>query len=192
MPSPLAYVLNALVEIAVEVVWTARVALYLLRHRTRQHWLAHALVRLWRRATPHDRAWQAHPAVATGDDLTFGERAADRMKAIFSTWTALFGILVFMAVWLKSGGFGSDPFPFILLNLCLSCLAALQCFILLIAAKRADQIAAAIALHTLDNTENLAGLIEQNTALTEQVADLTRQMHARLTPEAEPSQQPSL
>lgn len=61
------------------------------------------------------------------------------MKAAFATWTALLGILTVMAVWIWTHGFGVDPAPFILLNLCLSCLAALQCFILLIAAKRADQ-----------------------------------------------------
>jgi len=127
--------------------------------------------RLGKHGSSHDRHWREHPAVATDDALTFGQRAADHMKAIFSTWTALGVILLFMAVWLKSGGFGRDAFPFILLNLCLSCLAALQCFILLIAAKRADQIAAAIALHTLQNTESIKQLIEQNTELTKALHD---------------------
>lgn len=134
----------------------------------------------------HDRHWRAHPAVATDGALTFGQRAADVMKGVFATWRALGAILFVMLVWLASGGFGHDHAPFILLNLCLSCLAALQCFILLIAAKRADQIAAAIALHTLENTESLKQLIEQNTALTEQVAALTRAMHEHLTGGAQP------
>lgn len=139
------------------------------------------LARLARRGTAHDQHWRAHPAVQTDDALTFGQRAADVMKSVFATWRALGAILLFMACWLATGGFGHDPMPFILLNLCLSCLAALQCFILLIAAKRADQIAAAIALHTLDNTTELRTLIEQNTALTEQVATLTRAVHDHLT-----------
>lgn len=78
---------------------------------------------------------------------TFGERAADRMKAALSTWRAIGLIVLGLVVWIMTGGFGKDPFPFILLNLCLSCLAALQCFILLIAQKRADEIAAELAQH---------------------------------------------
>ncbi len=89
--------------------------------------------------------WDSHPAVRTGRDLPFGERAADVMKKAFSTWTAIGVIVAVMVAWIWTGGFGHDAFPFILLNLCLSCLAALQCFILLIAAKRTDQIAGELA-----------------------------------------------
>jgi uncharacterized membrane protein len=126
------------------------------------------------------RHWDTHPAVRTGDQLSFGERAADRMKAVFATWTALGAILLMMAVWIVTSGFGVDKFPFILLNLCLSCLAALQCFILLIAAKRADQIASETAMHTLNNTELLKMLIEQNTKLIEQNNSLTQIIHDHL------------
>ncbi|MFP3700991.1 DUF1003 domain-containing protein, partial [Burkholderia sp. SIMBA_013] len=43
-----------------------------------------------------------------------------------------------------------DPYPYILLNLLLSMLAGLQGAILLIAAKRQDAIAAAMAQHDYD------------------------------------------
>ncbi|HEU5424111.1 MAG TPA: DUF1003 domain-containing protein [Nitrolancea sp.] len=131
-----------------------------------------------RRETAHDRAWGAHPAVATGDELTAGQRAADMMRSGLGTWTFLGVLAGCMALWMVTGGFGRDPAPFILLNLCLSTLAGVQAAVLLIAAKRSDQVAAATALHTLQNTEKLAALIEQNTALTEQVAQLTREVHA--------------
>lgn len=135
------------------------------------------------RGSAHDRHWRAHPAVATDDELTFGERAADWLKALVATWTALSLVLAVIIVWLWLGGLppGSDAPGFLHLNLALSCFAALQCFILLIAAKRADQIAALIALHTLQNTEAIKQLIEQNTTLTEQVATLTRAVHDHLT-----------
>jgi uncharacterized membrane protein len=122
-----------------------------------------------------EHLWHRHPAVRTGDQLTFGERAADRMKAVFATWAALLVILAVMLVWLISGGFGIDGAPFILLNLCLSCIAALQCFILLIAAKRADTIAASVALHTEANTESIKDLLTQH----EQI--LTA-LHSKLLP----------
>lgn len=91
-------------------------------------------------------SWNLHPAFMDKKS-SLGEKAADSMKAVFSTWTALIIILVGMTVWMVSGGFGTDPKPFILLNLCLSCIAALQCFILLIAAKRTDVISSQLAMH---------------------------------------------
>ena len=167
---------QTLTGFGVELLWIARVQWYLLRS-----WLQ----RLQKRTSApsaHDRHWQAHPAVATGDDLTFGQRAADHMRSGLGTWTFLFVLAGLMALWVMTAGFGHDAFPYILLNLCLSTLAGVQAAVLLIAAKRSDQVAAATALHTLENTEQLASLIEANTALTEQVATLTRELHARWTP----------
>ena len=82
------------------------------------------------------------------EQLTVGERAADRLCHGMGSWTFVFAALVFLAGWMlgnRSSGF--DPYPFILLNLILSCLAAMQGAILLIAARRADQIAAEMAAH---------------------------------------------
>lgn len=75
------------------------------------------------------------------------------------------------------GDGGFDPYPFILLNLFLSMLAGMQGAILLISAKRADAISSEVAVHTLDNTNQLRQLIEANTALTETVAELSREIH---------------
>lgn len=131
--------------------------------------------------------WRFHPAVRTDSDLSFGERAADRMKGVFATWTALGLILAAMAVWLVTGGFGADPAPFILLNLCLSCLAALQCFILLIAAKRTDQVSAELAAHgyqvDLDDAQVNKEALDQLVALRTEhakLADTLARLHAVL------------
>jgi len=89
-----------------------------------------------------------HPGVRQGDQLTLGERAADRLRNGMGSWTFVFAALVFLAGWMAGNGSrGFDPYPFILLNLILSCLAAMQGAILLIAARRADQIAAEMAAH---------------------------------------------
>lgn len=94
--------------------------------------------------------------------LTPGERAADRMRNTMGSWTFVFSFLLFMAAWaaLNSIGFFLhwDRYPFILLNLFLSMLAGLQGAILLIAAKRADAISAAMAEH--DYETNLAAKSE--------------------------------
>jgi uncharacterized membrane protein len=135
------------------------------------------------RSTFHDHLWRRHPAVRTGDQLTRGERAADHMKSALATWTALIGMGIFIACWmilnshLSGTGHHFDPYPWILLNLCLSTLAGLQCFVLLIANRRGEQIAADLAQHTEDNTEAIQQLLTENTATTNAVHDLTLQVH---------------
>lgn len=123
----------------------------------------------------HDRLWGRHPAVTSGDDRTTGQKAADLMKRVLATWAALATVLAFILGWmvwnsyLTGSGKKFDPFPWILLNLCLSCFAALQCFVLLIANKRGEQIAAEIAQHTYENTQSDTKLLVENTELTKQV-----------------------
>ena len=67
-----------------------------------------------------------------------------------------------------------------MLNLFLSMLAGVQAAALLIAAKRADAIASEVAIHTEKNTEDLKGLMQENTAMTLQVkknTDLLEEIH---------------
>ena len=128
----------------------------------------------------------------TGDQLTVGERAADRMRNMMGSWPFVFCFFGVMIVWalvnvlvfhriLHHKAF--DPYPFILLNLFLSMLAGVQAAALLIAAKRADAIASEVALHTEKNTDELMRLMAENTALTQQVkknTDLLEDIHRHL------------
>ncbi|MEX2293417.1 MAG: DUF1003 domain-containing protein [Acidimicrobiales bacterium] len=92
--------------------------------------------------------WHRHPGVRSGEQLTLGERAADSMRNRMGSWAFVFGALLFLTGWMIGNrNVGFDPYPFILLNLILSCLAAMQGAILLIAAKRQDQISSELALH---------------------------------------------
>ncbi len=101
----------------------------------------------------HSPMWR-HPAVRTGEQLTLGERAADRMRTGMGSWSFVFTALAFLAGWMAGNGrHGFDPYPFILLNLILSCVAALQGAILLIAARRANQVSAELAHHSLHTAE---------------------------------------
>lgn len=82
--------------------------------------------------------------------LTRGQRAADLLRNGMGSWWFVGGFVAAMAVWAVVNTIGPavwDPYPFILLNLFLSMLAGLQGAILLIAAKRQDAIAAALADH---------------------------------------------
>lgn len=118
-----------------------------------------------------------HPALRTRQQLTRGERAADRLRNGMGSWGFVVGALVFLAGWmLGNRGTGFDPYPFILLNLILSCLAAMQGAILLIAARREDQISSQLAHHDYDiNVETIE--------MVREVRDMTtREIHTRTRP----------
>jgi uncharacterized membrane protein len=76
--------------------------------------------------------------------LTLGQRMADRIASFGGSWRfiLLFGgvILVWISlnVWVLSSG-RFDPYPFILLNLLLSCLAALQAPIIMMSQNRQEE-----------------------------------------------------
>ena len=76
------------------------------------------------------------PGVRSGEQLTLGERAADRMRNTMGSWPFVFGFFAVMIIWaiINSGFYlggthgkhGFDPYPYILLNLFLSMLAGVQ------------------------------------------------------------------
>ncbi|CAN5295552.1 hypothetical protein BH09BAC1_BH09BAC1_12790 [soil metagenome] len=76
-------------------------------------------------------------------ELTFGQKIADHIAEFGGSWTFILSFLGFMLVWilfnvyvLTTGAF--DPFPFILLNLILSCLASLQAPIIMMSQNRQE------------------------------------------------------
>jgi uncharacterized membrane protein len=120
--------------------------------------------------------WRSHPGVRSGTQLTAGERAADRLRGIMGSWGFVVGAILFLTGWMIGNkGNGFDPYPFILLNLILSCLAALQGAILLIAAKRADQISAELAMHDYQTNLDADQMIKQ-------VHRLTAEIHSTVVP----------
>lgn len=132
--------------------------------------------------------WHRHSGVRSGDALTLGERAADRMRNGMGSWKFVFAFFGFMLVWvimnsvLHIGGpNGFDQYPYILLNLFLSMLAGIQAAALLIAAKRADQVSSEIAVHTEKTTDEIKILLQQNTELTQAVEQLTKLIHEKVT-----------
>lgn len=107
--------------------------------------------------------WYWHPKV--GKNLTLGERAADRMRNSMGSWIFVFSFVTFMIVWAFSNTFllnkGFDPYPYILLNLFLSMLAGLQGAILLIAAKRQDQISAKLAQNDYQTNQEALAILKE-------------------------------
>jgi uncharacterized membrane protein len=64
---------------------------------------------------------------------------------------------------------GFDHYPFILLNLVLSCVAAMQGAILLIAAKRADQVASELAVNDFETNKRTEHAITDVHALVRDI-----------------------
>jgi uncharacterized membrane protein len=97
--------------------------------------------------------------------LTAGEKAADAMRNGMGSWAFVLSFLLFLIIWAWLNTHGPtthwDKYPFILLNLFLSMLAAIQGAILLIAAKRADAISAAMAKHDFETNVEAEKEIEQ-------------------------------
>ena len=75
--------------------------------------------------------------------LTFGDRAADALAKMAGSWRFIFSFLIVLGVWmlLNSVAFikGWDPYPFILLNLVLSCLAAIQAPVIMMSQNRQEE-----------------------------------------------------
>lgn len=75
---------------------------------------------------------------------TFGERLSDKIAEFGGSWAFIISFIVFMLIWISINVFalsnnGFDPYPFILLNLILSCLAALQAPIIMMSQNRQEQ-----------------------------------------------------
>lgn len=108
--------------------------------------------------------WEVHPGVRGTNELTKGERAADTLRNGMGSWPFVLGFITFMILWALANiflPFHWDHYPFILLNLFLSMLAGLQGAILLIAAKRQDQIASELATHDHEMTVRIHQWVEE-------------------------------
>ena len=76
---------------------------------------------------------------------TFGQRAADSLTKYAGSWGFIIIFFAFLFIWILINGYflivyqsgdPFDPYPFILLNLALSCLAAIQAPIILMSQNR--------------------------------------------------------
>ena len=95
------------------------------------------------------RSLQTHETLAADVDSdyeetwTFGERLADRIADFGGSWTFLICFATFIVGWIVMNSLvlywrPVDPFPYILLNLLLSCLAAVQAPIIMMSQNRQE------------------------------------------------------
>lgn len=80
-----------------------------------------------------------------GDEgRTFGQIVADNVAEFGGSWKFIIFFFIFILLWIAVNAFllinkGFDPYPFILLNLILSCLAALQAPVIMMSQNRQEQ-----------------------------------------------------
>ena len=83
--------------------------------------------------------------VTYNSNLTFGEKMADRIADFGGSWRFVITFFAFLIIWILSNLFlltrdAFDPYPFILLNLLLSALAAFQAPIIMMSQNRLAEI----------------------------------------------------
>lgn len=121
--------------------------------------------------------------------LTRGERAADVLRNGMGSWRFVAGFIAVMIIWAIVNFWLRDPwdpYPFILLNLFLSMLAGRQGAILLIAAKRQDAIAAAMAEHDFETDTAAREGIEQLLAINREQLEIIRRLQEQVAGRSEP------
>jgi uncharacterized membrane protein len=74
---------------------------------------------------------------------TFPEWLADQLASLAGSWSFIVGFCLALAIWItfnqwRGSGEAFDPYPFILLNLILSCVAALQAPVIMMSQKRQE------------------------------------------------------
>ena len=73
------------------------------------------------------------------EERTFGEKLADKITAIAGSWGFIISFIAFLFLWMfinVNMVDAMDPYPFILLNLVLSCIAAIQAPIIMMSQNR--------------------------------------------------------
>jgi len=78
------------------------------------------------------------------DNRTFGQKLADNVADFGGSWTFIIWFFIVIVVWIGANVWlllnkGFDPYPFILLNLILSCLASLQAPIIMMSQNRQEE-----------------------------------------------------
>lgn len=122
-----------------------------------------------------------------GEKPTFGQRAADAVARFAGSWAFIFSFVAVMVIWmvlnilLATNAF--DAYPFILLNLVLSCIAAVQAPLIMMSQNRQEAKDRARAENDYhinlkneliidDLYKKISQLLEEQKKLTKQIEEL--------------------
>ena len=74
---------------------------------------------------------------------TFGQKASDKMASFAGSWTFIISFTLVLIGWIIINAVvltrAFDPYPFVLLNLVLSCVAAVQAPLIMMSQKRQEE-----------------------------------------------------
>lgn len=122
-----------------------------------------------------------------GEKPSFGQRAADAVARFAGSWAFIFSFVAVMVIWmvlnilLATNAF--DAYPFILLNLVLSCIAAVQAPLIMMSQNRQEAKDRARAENDYhinlkneliidDLYKKISQLLEEQKKLTKQIEEL--------------------
>lgn len=82
-------------------------------------------------------------SVSNDKKITFGQRASDKLAEFAGSWFFIIAFTLFLLIWVLINVYflknPFDPYPFIMLNLVLSCVAAVQAPLIMMSQKRQEQ-----------------------------------------------------
>ena len=82
-------------------------------------------------------------SVSDNKKITFGQRASDKLAEFAGSWFFIIAFTLFLLIWVLINVYflknPFDPYPFIMLNLVLSCVAAIQAPLIMMSQKRQEQ-----------------------------------------------------
>ncbi len=82
-------------------------------------------------------------SVSNDKKITFGQRASDKLAEFAGSWFFIIAFTLFLLIWVLINVYflknPFDPYPFIMLNLVLSCVAAIQAPLIMMSQKRQEQ-----------------------------------------------------
>ncbi len=78
------------------------------------------------------------------ENLDFGQRVSDNVATFGGSWKFIISFFIVLTIWIVFNGlaigvYKFDPYPFILMNLILSCIAALQAPIIMMSQNRVEE-----------------------------------------------------
>ena len=129
-----------------------------------------------------------------GEKPSFGQRAADAVARFAGSWAFIFSFVAVMVIWmvlnilLATNAF--DAYPFILLNLVLSCIAAVQAPLIMMSQNRQEAKDRARAENDYhinlkneliidDLYKKISQLLEEQKKLTKQIEELRAEQHKK-------------
>ncbi|HET9400969.1 MAG TPA: DUF1003 domain-containing protein [Candidatus Acidoferrales bacterium] len=129
-----------------------------------------------------------NPNEVIEEQVTLGERVADRVARFGGSWAFITSFAVFMSVYVVINvslrGSAWDPYPFILLNLFLSMLAAIQAPVIMMSQNRQDKKDRVRSEMDFDVNRragsDIQGLARKMNLLGEQIADVEDLIRSKL------------